>query len=125
MKKIYLAIAYSGMENSSFNQVNKAAVAILKRGHNVFSPITHSHILHRIDDGIGGDWAFWSQIDYQYLDWADEVWVLIPKEGMDRIKASTGVQAEIKYAEEQGMKVKYCQMKDGKLEYYQTTIFDK
>lgn len=121
LKKIYLAVPYTGMKESSFKQVNKVSVEVLKLGHNVFSPITHSHVLHELDgESIPGDWSFWQHIDYQFIDWADEVWVLVPKEGIEPVNKSTGVQAEIKYAEEHNKPVKFVQVTKGKLE----TIFD-
>ncbi len=97
MIKIYLAIPYSGMEESSFQQANEATVRLLKQGFNVFSPITHSHPLTRFN--LPGTWEFWSKIDYQFLDWCDVCLVLIPKEGVEKVHASTGVQAEKNYSQ--------------------------
>jgi hypothetical protein len=97
MKKIYLAIPYSGMEESSFRQANEATVHLLNMGFNVFSPITHSHPLTRYN--LPGTWDFWEQIDYQFLDWSDRLLVVIPEEGIDKVLHSKGVQAEIKYFE--------------------------
>lgn len=113
MNKIYLAIPYTGMQESSYRQANLASVLILNKGHNVFSPITHSHPLTLIDQyEIPHTWEYWQNIDYQFIDWADEVWVLIPEEGFQPIVNSIGVQAEIKYAKEQRKKVKYCYLND-------------
>ena len=103
MKKIYLAIPYSGMEESSFKQATLAAVKILKLGHNVFSPITHSHPLTEYN--VPGDWTFWQKIDFQFIDWCDEVWVLTPVEGEEKVERSIGVQAEIDYAKRNNKKV--------------------
>ena len=108
MKKIYLAIPYSRMEESSYKQATETTARLIEanNGLNIFSPITHSHPLTKVEGvTIPGDWAYWEQIDYQYIDWADEVWVIIPKEGMIPVDNSTGVQAEIKYARNQGKKV--------------------
>ena len=99
MKKIYLAIPYTGMEDSAYEQVNLATLLLLNLGYNVISPITHCHPLTKIEGyTVPGTWEFWKEIDFQFLDWADEMFVLIPKEGMERIHKSTGVQAEIEYA---------------------------
>ena len=106
--KVYLCIPYSGMEESSYLQANLGTVAVLENGHNVYSPITHSHPLTKLTENkLPGNWEFWSAIDYQFIDWADELWVLIPTEGEERVLNSTGVQAEIKYAIEKGKSVKY------------------
>ena len=106
MKKIYLAIPYSGMEQSSYDQATAATAQIINKYEiNVFSPITHSHPLTK--HGVKGTWDYWQKIDFQYIDWCDEVWVLVPTEGDDRVKKSVGVQAEIEYARNSGKLVKY------------------
>lgn len=97
LPKIYLDIPYSGMEDSAYQQVTKKSAELIEKGYNVFSPITHSYPLHQL--GLKGDWEFWSKIDYQYLDWCDEVWVLIPKEGYQKVLQSTGVKGKIEYAQ--------------------------
>jgi hypothetical protein len=106
MKKVYLAIPYSGMEQSSYGQATAATAQIINKYEiNVFSPITHSHPLTK--HGVKGTWDYWQKIDFQYIDWCDEVWVLVPTEGEDRVKKSVGVQAEIEYARNSGKLVKY------------------
>lgn len=100
MKKVYLAIPYSGMEESSYHQATKATAKFMNDGINVFSPITHSHPLHK-EYNMPGTWNFWQKVDYQYLDWADEVYVIVPEEGYDKVLNSTGVQAEMAYAKHQ------------------------
>lgn len=114
MLKIYLAIPYSGMEDSSFEQANEATVKLLNMGFNVFSPITHSHPLTRYD--IPGSWDFWKKIDYQFLDWCDILVILIPKEGREAVENSVGVGQEVKYYSEskpQRSQIIYsCRMED-------------
>lgn len=105
MKKIYLAIPYTSMEDSAYKQATYLTSLIIQCGYNVFSPITHSHPLHK-DYGVKGTWDFWSKIDYEFIDWSDEVWVIVPKEGYNKVLHSVGVNAEIKYAEEKGKPVK-------------------
>lgn len=112
--KVYLAIPYTNIEESSYNQATEATMLIINEyGHNVFSPITHSHPLAKL--GVKGTWDFWQHLDYQYIDWADEVWVLIPKEGIQKCFNSTGVVAEIKYATEKNKKVKFVHNIDNKI----------
>lgn len=123
MQKIYLAIPYSGMEESSYLQANFGTVAILEGKCNVYSPITHSHPLTKLTPNkLPGNWEFWSAIDYQFIDWADELWVLIPTEGIEKVLNSTGVQAEIKYAREKGKPVFYFTMYNGKIVEFSTDI---
>ena len=100
MKKIYLAIPYTGFAESAYEQSTKAAAMIMSEYHyNVFSPITMTHplTLH----GLKGKWEYWEQIDFQYIDWADELWVYVHEENTTfykRILNSIGVIAEIAYA---------------------------
>lgn len=120
LTKVYLAIPYTGMEEDSFTHATTATASILKSGkYNIFSPITHSHFLTgiapegdngEVDLSLPGTWEFWKNIDYQFIDWADEVWVLVTDDDFDAILDSTGVQAEIKYAFNKGMKVRYVQI---------------
>jgi hypothetical protein len=100
LTKIYLAIPYTGMEDESYELVNKACVEILRnKEFNVFSPITHSHPLAK-NHGLEGDWNFWQNMDKQFIDWCDELWVVIPptEDGMSLVRNSVGVQAECEYA---------------------------
>ena len=111
MKKIYLAIPYTGMAESSFEQSTKAAAEIMKGGvHNVFSPITNAHML--TEHGLKGGWAFWEKIDYQYIDWADEVWAIVPKEGYLKILDSVGVIGEINYAHQKEKPVYFFEIEE-------------
>lgn len=96
--KVYLAIPYSTMEESAFKQATEITAKLVAKGINVFSPITHSHLLHK-EHNLKGDWSFWQKIDFQYIDWCDEVWVVTPIEGYNKVLNSVGVQAEIKYAQ--------------------------
>lgn len=113
--KIYLAIPYGGMAESSFEQATIAAALLMKEGYNVLSPITHSHPFTKLPDDLKlpGHWDYWEQIDYQYLDWADELYVIIPWEiatDPERLEKSVGVQAEIAYALGNLMPVTYINL---------------
>ena len=106
MKQIYLAIPYTGIEEESYQLANKVTVKLLMQGYNVFSPITHSHVLAK-EHGLKGTWDFWQNIDYQFIDWCDEIWVVIPNKDLDLVLKSTGVMAEIKYGKEKNKPVKF------------------
>jgi len=104
----YLACPYSSPDKSlvewRYQQATKAAGWLLtKRGLNVFSPITHSHPLHKAAGGCPGDWKFWEKIDREYLSCSQRLVVLM----LAGWRKSVGVQAEIKIAEEQGIPVEY------------------
>jgi len=123
MKKIYLAIPYSGMEESSYEQATLATAIIMQTGEtNVFSPITHSHPLTKFEGiEMPGTWEFWEKVDYQYIDWSDEIWVLIPKESeyLELVMNSTGVMAEMKYAKAEKKKIKFFRVINNQI------VFDK
>lgn len=119
MKKVYLAIPYTGMTESSFKQANKATATLLNKGiFNVFSPISHSHHIS-VEHGLPGDWKFWQEIDYQFIDWCEEVFVVIPKEGLDKVKSSTGVMAEIMYARNSNKPVYFISIENDKVVFHQ------
>ena len=43
MKKLYLALPYSGQENYSFRKANYQAGMLMDQGYVVYSPISHTH----------------------------------------------------------------------------------
>lgn len=97
---IYLASPYTvgGADEAKMQERYEAAVVatakLVKQGHNIFSPIVHSHPLTRCGvEGLGHDFAYWSKIDYDYLDKADQFWVLT----LDGWRISTGIRAETDY----------------------------
>ena len=100
MKKVYLSTPYShddeDVRNMRYEQVTTvAAEIIMLDGHNVFSPITHSHpLVHFSRSPMPDTFDGWEAIDYQYIDWCDELLVLMLP-GWDR---SRGVANEVKYA---------------------------
>ena len=103
-KKIYLAIPYNdskdGIRWERFKKANEVAAALMRRGHCVFSPISHSHpIAEQCDLPKGYD--FWRSWNKPFVEWCDELHVVT----IDGWKESTGVQDEIRMAEEMGKKV--------------------
>ena len=112
MKKIYLAIPYSGMEEESYKLATRVTAKLMSEDrHNVFSPITHCHPMTKLDGiKMPGDWAFWKEIDLQYIDWADEMIVIIPAGGYNLVLESTGVQAEIDHCGKTGKNVTFMQL---------------
>lgn len=111
MKKIYVAIPYSGIEEKSYKIANQMSYDIIEFGHVPFSPISMSHpiveqskIDHKDDNVLLGDWETWAKIDYAFIDWCDEIWVIQISEEL--VKKSTGVQAELEYAKLKNKKIK-------------------
>lgn len=101
---IYLASPYSHpmprIRLARFECVCRAAGVMLNRGHNVLSPIAHTHpiaIIMKLPTGFD----FWAELDKAYIDRCDEVWVLM----ISGWENSIGVRFEIDYATSQGKRV--------------------
>ena len=99
MKKLYLCCPYSQqlgdpdwLPKARFAEANRAAARLMKQeGYIVFSPLQNL--------------AFWLVQDRPFIEWADEVFVLI----ISGWKTSKGVQAEIEYAQKLGKPIKYIE----------------
>jgi hypothetical protein len=93
----YLAAPYShpdpAVRQARYEEINRAAVGLIKRNVLVFSPITHCHPLHLLGN-LPGDFAYWETFDRRMMAACDLLIVLaIP--GWEQ---SVGVKAEIKIA---------------------------
>ena len=103
MKKIYLATPHSGtpaQQGARFIQASIIAGEIIKQGHCVFSPISHSHPIHKYCN-LPGDHGYWQRLNESWLEWCDEVWVA----EMDGWKQSKGVRWEMDWSEKNGKPV--------------------
>lgn len=116
-KKIYVAIPYTGYAERSFELANQVSYEIIKLGHIPFSPISMSHPIveqskkdYSFDKQLLGTWEVWSKIDFSFIDWCDEV-IVIDFNSV-AVKESTGVQAEIEYAQSLGKTVKTIKVED-------------
>jgi hypothetical protein len=102
---IYLASPYSHPDPAAreerFHAACRAAAALLRAGHAVFSPIARSHALAR--HGLPADWTFWQRYDRDLLARCDAVVVLT----LDGWETSVGVREEIRIARELGKPVRY------------------
>ena len=100
---IYLASPYShpdaAVRQKRFEAACRAAAALLRAGIPVFSPIAHSHSIAQ--HGVPGTWAFWENVDREYLRHSTCVIVLLLP-GWD---SSVGVKAEIGFALKAGIPV--------------------
>ena len=96
--KIYLATPYShsdpAVRQARFEAVTKAAGELIAQGHHVFSPITHSHPIALACPDTPTDHEFWWKFNKAWIDWCDEVWILI----IDGCDESLGANKEMAYA---------------------------
>jgi hypothetical protein len=109
-RRIYLATAYTGYENKSFDIANKVAAELIKEGHYVFSPISMSHPIAELGT-LDGSWNTWKELDMEFIRWCEEVVVInFGNDIIDEtheITKSVGVQDELKYAIEIGKSISY------------------
>ena len=106
MKKIYLATPYSdpspAVRAARFTAVNEVAARLMGEGFLVFSPISHTHPIALAGDLPKG-WEFWREYDLTFIEWCDEVHVLMQPGWED----SVGVTAETLIAIEMNKPVVY------------------
>jgi nucleoside 2-deoxyribosyltransferase len=97
MRKIYLAGPYSSpdakVREERFRSLNAKAGELIKAGYVVFSPISHAHSIAEQCELPKG-WEFWREYCESFVEWADEVQVLMLEGWMD----SVGVKAEVEVA---------------------------
>jgi hypothetical protein len=98
-KLIYLACPYSdasaAVRLQRFEEATKAAAALIRQGHFVFSPITMTHPIDLemagTDETLGSD--FWVAFDEAFMERCD-LFVLLPLEGWQKSK---GVRREMEF----------------------------
>jgi hypothetical protein len=104
--KIYLAIPYTGMEELSFNTANRIAGQLMREGHIVFSPISHSHPIAKTCE-LPAHWDYWREADTSFLSWCDEMRVI----GLNGLwQNSKGVKAELEIALKLGKPIKFIDL---------------
>lgn len=105
---IYLACPYSHPSDEvrvfRFHQANRAASKMMKEGHFVYSPISHSHPIAE-DGGLPLHWAYWQSVDEFYIKLCQKV-VVLKLEGWEK---SEGVKAEMAIAEAYGKPIEYIE----------------
>ena len=93
----YLAIPYShpdpNVRDERFGIANRIASDLMKQGHLIFSPISHSHSID-----LGGDWDRWEKFDRIFLELCSGM-VVVCAPGWEESK---GVKAEIEIFKQLG-----------------------
>jgi len=103
MDLIYLACPYSHknpkVRQRRFRAVTGASLELMKRGHLVFSPITHSHPIATLKGNkFKSDFNAWKEFDFRMLSVCDSLYVLC----LPGWTSSIGVQEEVKMAGKMG-----------------------
>lgn len=103
---IYLACPYSHKDRSvrvaRFEAANLAASKLMREGHYVFSPISHTHPIAEAG-GLPLGWDFWEGFDRALLGVSHRLIVLT----LDGWAESTGVRAELAIAAEMSIAFEY------------------
>jgi hypothetical protein len=103
---IYVANPYSSHSEQTMQErydiVEKYTAFMMKEGYDVISPIVHGHHL-AINHNMPTSFEFWQKWCLALLDVCDEIHVLM----IDGWKESTGLMAEIEYAEQNNLVVTY------------------
>jgi hypothetical protein len=112
MKSVYLAAPLSHRFKfimwRRYRIVSQIAGLLMWDGYIVFSPLSHSHMIAKLNKS-SRNWSFWSYQDYHQLKKNDELFVLTLK-GWEK---STGVQCEISWARELNMPIRYISFTNG------------
>lgn len=104
---VYLATPYTTnnvqLKYERMKKLEKIASALFELKVNFISPILHNYTL--FDKGLIRDssWDFWKNYCLSILEKCDKIFVFKDTDW----KTSVGVQAEIKFAEENNIPVKY------------------
>jgi len=79
---------------------------LMRRGLHTVSPL-YKHLLVQHDAQMPSDWDYWKDYSLNLIDRCDALYVVM----LDGWEASTGVQAEIKYAREHKVQIVYLNAK--------------
>jgi len=105
--KIYLAMPYTGNENQSFHVANLVAGLLMRQGHIVFSPISHTHPI-AVECNLPKDWDYWKRFDEEFIGFCDEVHVV----KLNGFEKSKGVNTEIEITRKLEKPIKYIGFKN-------------
>ena len=125
-KKVYLACPYSawkedgGMDHElcdqRFQKSCEMAAVLMKLGHMVFSPISHSvPIAKYLKNYLDHD--FWLKQELPFIHWCEELWVYKLPE-WDKSKE---IKREIEYARKLKKPIVYVELEDYTNETIQTS----
>ena|ERR1017187_2263704 len=111
---IYLAVPYShknpSIKEKRFQIVNEMAALLMSKGYYIFSPISHTHPIatSNAHNQLPGEWEYWEGYDRVMMKCCKSLLVL----KLEGWETSTGVQAEIKIANEFGIPIEYMEYAD-------------
>jgi hypothetical protein len=102
----YLAIPYTHEDEKVMDYRARVSdyicSVLMKQGRYIYAPISSSHHIAKMY-GLPRDWTFWQGMDTVFVKVCKRVIVVM----LDGWKESTGVIAEIKIAEDNGIEIEY------------------
>lgn len=108
---VYLATPYShpdpAVREARFKMVNAVAAMMMRNGHHVYSPISHTHPIALAGDLPKG-WEYWREYDRAFLEASRKMVVLM----QDGWRESIGVAGEIGIAAQLGIEVEYLEIEE-------------
>jgi len=112
-KRIYLAGPYTHasaeVRQARFEALTAEAARLMALGHQVYSPITHGHVIAQAGK-LPTSWPYWADTCKGFvIDWAEALAVLM----LDGWRTSTGVSAEIRLARAFAKTVYHLQPREG------------
>lgn len=100
----YLGTPYRADPVNNFNRVNSIAAALLEKGINVFSPISHSHPIGAVlPKEINASHTFWMSVDEPFM-WLCDGLIVVQSPGWE---SSRGLAEEIGHFKGQGKRIVY------------------
>lgn len=103
---LYLACPYSSpnkeLMDLRFQIVSYIAGKLIEVDHLVFSPISHSHPIN-VQYPLGHTWEIWEKHDLTFLRYSHTFAIVC----LDGWTKSVGVNAELDYAKDNGLQIKY------------------
>jgi hypothetical protein len=114
---IFISSPYSSNNHVSteinYREAAKYAATLARQGHIAISPIAYGHNLAAFRP-MPVDWEFWKEFCLTFLSKASSMHVLM----LDGWKESKGVTAEIEYAEENNIPIKYIKIETNYVEQH-------
>lgn len=125
MKSIYLAGPYSHKSARVRNQrektLGRVAATLVLQGYCVFSPITHSAPLVRLNKELDGSYKVWKDTDHQFIQILDEIMLV----ALPGVTNSVGVKDEMEFAVEIGKPVHIILADESGRYYHHTSVYPR
>ncbi len=108
---IYLASPYTKHTKDTrhlyFEMLCDITAQMFNMGKYVFTPIVYAHPVASRHN-LPPEWDYWKEYDEKFISICSDLWVIMFPGWED----STGVQAEVKIAQELGLPIRYVELSE-------------